>query len=167
MRVCPIAVLSHLTRRIRLERVEDYASFPTASRHYDMHMVSADIERVQVPTADCAGVTNGLLYAGPLMRIESDRIECERALVMALPSFARLDVKRLVDVTDPIGRAALISVQPGAVATERDQTCERCVSVVPHRRYPVATAAGTDLITRRSQRLGRSTHQLPQVVLTS
>ena len=97
-------------------------------------------------------------------------------LVVSLPVWIWLDVRRAIDVVEPIDGAALVAMQPGAVSAKGDQVSKRGIGIIPHKlqicgmtrmlsmdesmrcnpgacqdscsvQNPPATAGGTDLMT--------------------
>ena len=65
-------------------------------------------------------------------RVQRNRLASEDSLVVLAPSLVRIDIRRVESTVETIDRAALVSMQPGAVASKRDQIGERNISVIPH-----------------------------------
>src|SRR5213593_643910 len=79
-----------------------------------------------------------------------------------MPSLVWINVRRLESIVETIDRATLISMQPRAMASKRDQIGGRNIGVVPHERTRlISCSALSHQVTRLA------TRSLPLLVLTS
>src|SRR3989442_3604949 len=95
-------------------------------------MVCPDVDCVQIPLANGSRFTQGRFNGLALRRVQGSRLGLQDVRIVLMPSFVWINVRRLESIVETIDRAALISVQPCAVASKRDQIGERNIGVVPH-----------------------------------
>src|SRR5437773_394962 len=74
----PVAILSHLPRRVCLECVKGVLRFDSADRDHDVHMISADVQRVQKPPAMGTDLADRAIDTLTLLRVERIRVRLER-----------------------------------------------------------------------------------------
>src|SRR5260370_19017417 len=97
-----------------------------------------------------------------MRRVQRDRLALKNLRIVPMPSFVGINLRRLESIVKTIDRAALISMQPCAVASKRDQIGERNISVVPHERTRLIPQSHVGDQVRKI-----ATRSLPLAVLTS
>jgi hypothetical protein len=76
--------------------------FDRADRNHDVHVVSADIQRVQKPLAMDADLADCAVDALTLLGVERIRFRLECAGIELAPAITTRKVRRLVTIVKPI-----------------------------------------------------------------
>ena len=116
----PIAISSHPSSSIRLERVEGALGLDLPDRNDNMYVICSHVERMQEPTPMTTHLADSAINSLTLFNVECERLRLEPAPVEVAPSIASGEIWGLISIVEAVDRSALVTMQPRAIGTERD-----------------------------------------------
>ena len=128
----PNAALPHMSRCVCLQCLEHLRRAFGTRVYNDVSMIGPYIYCIKSPITEMASFLYCCFNRIPHFCTEEHRRISKVCLGGRMPSGVRRDSGRTKYVITSIHRAPLVTVKPRAMATERNQKCQRNFGVVPH-----------------------------------